>query len=644
MRDRGHELTDELLEEMERKIRKEYQQAVKETTEKLNDYLEQFRRKDEKWQQMVADGKRTEKQYRQWRIGQIAVGDRWKKMRDSLAEDLHNANKIARSVIDGYKPDVYALNHNFATWQIETRGKINTSYTLYNREAVERILRENPDMLPPPGRRVQDRIGAGKDVAWQEGKIQSVTMQSIMQGESIPHMAERIMETIGGMNYAAAVRYARTAMTGAQNAGRYDAYRRAAKMGVELTVEWLATLDNRTRHEHRQLHGQRQPLDVPFEVDGFEILYPGQVAGTSDIPQKLIWNCRCSIAAWVKGFEPETVKEAPGMEGMSFEEWQQTKPNYYQIKKEHEARYGKPKKPPTEKRQTKEEPQNGTAPKKPADIKEANRAAEDMLGGLYERHRIDNDLRVVPLDELKAAGQRIVSAEFGNMSVESADVFTRTLSGLAAQYDTPLKSIRPVTKAEFMQYHNAFAAVTHDYTTDSANLIINVSKCKDMERLTRRITELAEDGYCIAVKKGLESQYVATHEFAHTLINLEQPLKNKTNWVGADYGKIKSARKEIKAIFADYTEEVRQLTVPVKELESKAFDAIIEGDIRKGEALQKQFFAAEERLKAVKLGEYSMSNADEFMAEAFTNEKIGVKSNPYAKRVVEVLDRYFGRE
>lgn len=648
MRDRGHELTDELLEEMEKKIRKEYRQAVKDTQAKLDDYLRRFQVKDEIWRQNVAEGKKTAEEYKKWRMGQIMVGKRWEEMRDTLAQDLHNANAVARSVIEGYRPEVYAINHNFATYEVEMGAKLDTSYTLYNRQAVERIMRENPDLLPPPGRKMKASLAAGKDIVWQEGQIQSVTMQSILQGESIPNMAKRIAETMGEINHKATIRYARTAVTGAENAGRKDAFERAERMGIDMEQEWRATLDMRTRHSHRQLDGERRPVGEAFS-NGCE--YPGDPNG----PAEEIWNCRCSIRGIVAGLEPQARKyrSLEDLEGMSYEEWRESKVEKpHRITKQEEIAeimrrkyiredYGGGR-PGGGQEKNQEHPQ--PAPKKPADIKEANRAAEDMLGGLYERHRIDNDLRVVPLEELKAAGQRIVSAEFGNMSVESADVFTRTLSGLAEQYDTPLKSIRPVTKAEFMQYHNAFAAVTHDYTTDSANLIINVSKCKDMERLTKRIAELADDGYCIAVKKGLESQYVATHEFAHTLINLEQPLKNKTNWVGADYGKIKSARKEIKAIFADYTEEVRQLTVPVKELESKAFDAIIEGDIQKGEALQKQFFAAEEKLKAVKLGEYSLSNADEFMAEAFTNEKIGAKSNPYAKRVVEVLDRYFGRE
>lgn len=320
MRDRGHELTDELLEEMEKKIRKEYRQAVKDVQEKLDDYLRRFQVKDEIWQKNVAEGKKTAEEYKRWRMGQIIVGKRWEEMRDTLAQDLHNVNTVARSVIEGYRPEVYAINHNFATYEVEMGAKLDTSYTLYNRQAVERIMRENPDLLPPPGRKMKASLAAGKDVAWQEGQIQSVVMQSILQGESIPSMAKRIAETMGETNHKATIRYARTAVTGAENAGRRDAFQRAEDMGIAMEQEWRATLDMRTRHSHRQLDGERRPVGEAFS-NGCE--YPGDPNG----PAEEIWNCRCSIRGIVAGLEPQARKyrSLEDLEGMSYDEWRESK-------------------------------------------------------------------------------------------------------------------------------------------------------------------------------------------------------------------------------------------------------------------------------------------------------------------------------
>jgi uncharacterized protein with gpF-like domain len=125
------------------------------------------------------------------------------------------------------------------------------------------------------------------------------------------------------MNENASIRYARTMTTSAQNAGRYEAFRRATKLGVDLTIEWQATLDSHTRHDHRIMHGQRTDVDKPFHTpDGYTIYYPADCTGESNAPQREIWNCRCTLRAMVKGYKRETIKKSPGMGDLSFEEWQ----------------------------------------------------------------------------------------------------------------------------------------------------------------------------------------------------------------------------------------------------------------------------------------------------------------------------------
>ena len=318
MSDIGHKETDDLLEEMEEKLRKEYEQAVKQTQEKLDDYLRRFETKDKIWQKDVADGKKTEAEYRQWRTGQIMIGQRWEEMRDTLAQDYHNANVMARSVVDGYMPEVYALNHNYATFQVEKGSKLDTSYTLYDRQTVERIARDNPEILPPPGKNMKAKIAANKDIAWQEGQIQSATMQAILQGESIDGMAKRICTDLGNTDYASAVRYARTATTGAECAGRVDAYKRAQGMGIPVKQTWVATLDNRTRHSHREVDGETIDVGETFS-NGCK--FPGDPAG----PPEEVWNCRCTTIAQIQGFERDVtdtdLRHNERLGDMSYEEW-----------------------------------------------------------------------------------------------------------------------------------------------------------------------------------------------------------------------------------------------------------------------------------------------------------------------------------
>lgn len=317
MLDQGHIETERILRETEADVQRVYRKAVEETQKKLEDYLRRYQIKDEIKRQQLARHEITMKEYANWRKGQIMIGQRWEELRDTLAQDLHNSNAIARSIVQGHMPEAYAVNHNYATFQIEKGSMVDTSYTLYDRQTVERIIRDQPELLPPPGKDLQKRIAANKDIAWQRGQIQSVAMQSILQGESIPKMARRIAQEMGEKNNKAAVRYARTAMTGAQNAGRVDAYKRAEGMGIDLEQEWLATLDGRTRHEHRFLDGQHVPVGEAFTVDGHEIRFPGDPSA----PGYLVWNCRCTLVPRVKGADQSNAPRNSKLGDMTYEEW-----------------------------------------------------------------------------------------------------------------------------------------------------------------------------------------------------------------------------------------------------------------------------------------------------------------------------------
>lgn len=327
MKDEGNVITERMLTDLEQRISMEYTKAEQEVRKKAMEHFEQYEKDYREWKKAVERGEKTERQFKNWQKREMAQGARWNALKDQLAEDLYNTDKIARSITDGYMPEVYAVNHNYGIYQIETTANIDTSLTLYDRQTVERMMRDDPEMLPAPGKKMSAKIAQGKAERWSKQRLQSVMIQGILQGESIPNLATRFAKEVGESNRKAAIRNARTMATNAQNAGRYDSYRRAKDKGIALTIEWQATLDQRTRHDHRLLHGQRREVDEPFEVDGIKILYPAQLkGGASDIPQSMIWNCRCTLLAWVKGFEGETIKQTKRMEGMSFEEWLEAKP------------------------------------------------------------------------------------------------------------------------------------------------------------------------------------------------------------------------------------------------------------------------------------------------------------------------------
>lgn len=324
--DKGHEMTDQILEELEERIADEYAIATRDMQKKVAEYFKQYEKGITEQKKLLDAGKITQKEYNDWVYRHTMMGKRWEAMRDVLAEDLERANEIAVKIARNKMADVYSLNANYAMYQIERDGMINTGFTLYNHDTAELLMKkQNIQLMPGPSARKAAKIAADKSMQWNRQKIQSAMLQGILQGEGPYDIAKRL-RSVATMNYNASVRYARTMTTSAQNAGRYEAYHRATKLGVKLTIEWQATLDNRTRHDHRMMHGQRRNVDEPFLTpDGFKIFYPADCSGTSDAPQKEIWNCRCTLLSWVKGYEGDTVKDSPKMGGMSFAEWQKAK-------------------------------------------------------------------------------------------------------------------------------------------------------------------------------------------------------------------------------------------------------------------------------------------------------------------------------
>ena len=309
--DRGHRETEKLLNELERKITREYAQAFKEISKKADGYFEKFAAQDEKMLEKLKAKEITKWEYQQWRTNKMLVGSRWTNLKETLAKDLTNADQIAMSYVNGYTADVYALNMNYATYDIEHDSRIDTSFTLYDKQTVQRLIKDDPELFPQPS------VNIAKDMRWNRQHIQSAITQGILQGESIPKMAKRLQK-VTSMDNKAAIRNARTAVTSAQNAGRLDSYERAQDMGIALKKVWMATLDERTRESHVDLDGEERELDEPFSNG---LMYPADPNGE---PAE-VYNCRCTMVKQIDKYKTDWSdlrnRNDDKLGNMSYDEW-----------------------------------------------------------------------------------------------------------------------------------------------------------------------------------------------------------------------------------------------------------------------------------------------------------------------------------
>lgn len=321
--DYAHKLTDKQLAELEQRIAKLYKEAADELTDTVRAYFEQFEKRDAAMKEKLDAGEITEQQYKQWRLAQMGRGKRFTALRDKVAERYTNANETAVAYVNDATPGIYSLNRNYAAYKIEQVSD-KADFTLWDEQTVKRLIVEQPDLMPyyPPKRALQ----RGIDLKYGKQQITASVTSSILQGKSIPKIANDLQSRMQDMNRTSAIRTARTAVTAAQNAGRLDTYRAAQDMGIKLKKRWLATLDNRTRHAHAMLDGQTVDIDKPFKVDGFELMYPGD----SSAPGYLVYNCRCTQIAEVDGedtssggrraIDPET-GESVLVKDMTYAEW-----------------------------------------------------------------------------------------------------------------------------------------------------------------------------------------------------------------------------------------------------------------------------------------------------------------------------------
>ena len=318
-KDPAHEETDKILAQMEKELSSVYKTAYNEARETAIQFSNQFQAMDKIKRKQVEAGELDKEESERWRRTKIFQSTRYYRMADTLAADMTHTNQIAASVINGHLPEVYAVNHNYGTYEIEHGGNVNTQYTLYDKQTVERLLRDNPDLLPK-----QAAISVPKDLIWNKKNINTAVMQGILQGEDIKKISERLADTVTDMSHTSAVRSARTMTTSAENGGRVDSYKRAESMGISMLQVWMATLDGRTRHEHRQLDGQKRPVGEPFEVDGYKLDFPADPKAEPF----LVYNCRCTLVAQVKGvnFDMSDVTQRDNKLGdMSYEEWKTEK-------------------------------------------------------------------------------------------------------------------------------------------------------------------------------------------------------------------------------------------------------------------------------------------------------------------------------
>lgn len=319
MADIGTRFTDKRQQELEKRLRRIYSDAAKDIEAKMQDFNRRHKVKEAKYRQMVKDGKITQADFDSWMRGQVFQGKQWQAKKDQITETLYQSNRIAARMVQGETVGVFAYNANFMSYDLEHTAGVNFGFGVYDSATVTRLIKSQPDLLP------KSSVKRSKDKQWNSRKLTEQVTQGVIQGESLDKIAKRMAQAVSVQDWKFMRTYARTAMTGAQNAGRQLSLQNAHSMGINVKKQWIATLDGHTRTEHRQLDGQKVNTYHPFRVGGYSIMYPGD----PHAHPAMVYNCRCTLVGDLEDYPSEYERydniEGKPIKNMTYQEWYDAK-------------------------------------------------------------------------------------------------------------------------------------------------------------------------------------------------------------------------------------------------------------------------------------------------------------------------------
>ena len=155
MADTAHRLTDEKLEEMEKRLSAIYSRAEKEIGERWKEYLVEAQAEIDELQKAYelakkgSDPKEIRKAGRKLskaKRDRTLMNNRFKDLTERTAAELANVNKTALAYINGQLPEVYSINYNVLAPTVDGVG--GYSFALVDADTVRNLVTTDKSLLP----------------------------------------------------------------------------------------------------------------------------------------------------------------------------------------------------------------------------------------------------------------------------------------------------------------------------------------------------------------------------------------------------------------------------------------------------------------------------------------------------------------
>lgn len=281
MADKAHRLTDEKLEEMEKRLSAIYSSVGKTVQKKMADYAKSIDKKSAELLQAYKDAD-TEDEKRKSKKAYIRFYRKLVKSKEfvslsaTVADDLYKANVEASAYINSQTPSIYVLNYNYINEEMakdidgfkpqeitETEAEKYSGYT-------------------------QQTVDRKKDTDWNKENLKKSVIAGSLLFLGAYAIMKRSAHSAVEKNHNSASMHSEGMGTDAENKARLDGMYRADDMGNSITKIWISTLDNRTRQSHAMLDGAEIGLDEIFDNGCSRPRDPNGAPAE-------VCNCRCSL-------------------------------------------------------------------------------------------------------------------------------------------------------------------------------------------------------------------------------------------------------------------------------------------------------------------------------------------------------------
>ena len=275
----AHEQADVIIQQYRERLAKLYRSRQKGIEAAVFAFLKKQESKDAALKKRYERGEISIDEYKQKRLLNIVTDINYRKFLQTVGEE------IAAAAVEGEYMTEEAKQQAAQIAFDEEKSKVSDKTALAALAFVSMVLARR--------KFVKDR-----EAKYISNALHSIAIQLTLSPVAELNYKKFVDDTVRKAtqqaiqtSYKGAVARMVTKITYGENLGRQAVYNVLYAFGVKTHKIWRTQGDERVRESHEAAEGQTVPIDEPFIIGGYEMMFPGDF--TRGAPASQYYRCRC---------------------------------------------------------------------------------------------------------------------------------------------------------------------------------------------------------------------------------------------------------------------------------------------------------------------------------------------------------------